>query len=60
MSDTPFTADLGNKHGKTRWPRHRLAVLHPGKFVKAGDYHSVVTEYDGVPFLESVLVSTAF
>jgi len=58
MSDMPFITALCDQHGEAGWPRHRLAVLHPSKFVKAGDYYSVVAEYDGVPFLNSVLVSS--
>ena len=57
MSDTPFTTALCDQHGEARRPRHRLAVLHPGKFVKAGDQNSVVTKHNGVPFLDDILVA---
>src|SRR5659263_144538 len=56
MSNTPFTAALDDQHSEARWTRHRHAILHAGKLVKSGDHYSVVTEHDGVPLLDGVLV----
>ena len=40
----PFTIALGDKHGEARWGRYRLALYHPGKCVKAGNYSSVIVD----------------
>ncbi len=44
MSNTPFISALDDQHSEARWGRHRIAILHPGKLVKAGDHYGVVTE----------------
>jgi hypothetical protein len=60
MHDAPFAAALGYQHCVARWKRHRLSLLHPGKFVKAGKQHGVVVNRDAVTFLCSVLVAAVF
>ncbi len=57
MSDKPFTAFLNEQHSKARWPCNRLAVFHPGKLVKAGDEHRIITEDECVSFTNRILVS---
>jgi hypothetical protein len=56
MGDMPFTVALGDKHGEARWSQYRLAILHAGKSIKAGD-DDVVVKHDVMPFLDRVLVS---
>src|SRR5450759_1353502 len=60
MRYAPFTSVFGDKHGETRWTRYRLALDHPGKRVKTGDYDSTIVDYDCSPFVNRVLVAGSF
>jgi hypothetical protein len=60
MSYAPFIAALRDQHGEARWTRHRLALCHPYKGVKAGDDDSSVVDYDCAPFVNRVLVTGSF
>jgi hypothetical protein len=58
MSDVPFTAALSNKHREAARTGYRLALTHSGKLIKPGEYYSVLTDHDCVPFAHCVLVAT--
>jgi hypothetical protein len=60
MRYAPFTSALGDKHGEARWTRYRFALYHPGKRVKAGDFDSVIVDYDCAPFVNRVFVAGSF
>jgi hypothetical protein len=60
MRYAPFISALGNKHSEARWARHRLALYHPRKCVKASDHDSTIVDYDCVPFVNRVFVSGSF
>ena len=60
MRYAPFISALGDKHSEARWPRHRLAIYHPRKRVKASDYDSTIVDYDRAPFVNRVLVAGSF
>src|SRR5450759_3634794 len=60
MRYAPFTSALGDKHGEARWTRYRFALYHPGKRVKAGDFDSVIVDYDCAPFVNRVFVARSF
>src|SRR5665647_2604078 len=60
MRDAPFTSALGDKHGEGRWTRHRFALYHPGKRVKASDCDGVIVDCDRAAFVNRVLVAGSF
>ena len=51
MSDTPFSTALIDQRGETRWRQHRLALLHPGEQVKAGDEDGIVVDHDYISLM---------
>jgi hypothetical protein len=57
MSDKPGAIALGDKHREPGWKRDRLAILYNRKLVKTGNHDSVVTQQDGAPFTDCVLVA---
>jgi len=60
MRYAPYTSALGDKHGEARWTRYRLALHDPGKRVKAGDFDSLIVDYDCAPFVNRVFVAGSF
>ena len=58
MSDMPFTAALSHKHGEAARAGYKLTLTHSGKLVKTGEYYSVLTDHDCVPFADCVLVAS--
>ena len=58
MGDAPFAAALRDQHGKARWTRYRLALLHPCELVKPGDQYGVIVNRNGMTLLYHVLVAT--
>src|SRR5713226_1107240 len=57
MSYMPFSVAFYDQHSEARWCGHRLALLHPGKLVKASNHDSVVTQHDGPSFTDRVLIA---
>ena len=60
MRYAPFISALGDKHREARWARHCLALYHPRKRVKAGDYDSAIVDCDCAPFVNRVFIAGSF
>src|SRR6516162_656457 len=59
MRYAPFTSALGDQHGEARGTRYRLALHHPSKRVKAGDYDGIIVDYDCAPFINRIFVASS-
>jgi hypothetical protein len=59
MSDTPFTAALGDEHREPRRGGRWLAFPHSKELIEASDDDGIVIDHDGMALLNRVLVSAA-